>query len=62
MEYWMMTTGNQGEPGIDGGIAARRIEKAGGTITIPRMPIPGVGWVAYAVDTEGKRPPDHRHG
>ena len=74
MEYWLVTTGEEGEPGIDGGIAprrdpeerpvnvmgvdsvaaaARRIEGAGGRITVPRMPIPGVGWVAYALDTEG---------
>jgi hypothetical protein len=74
MEYWMMTTGDPGEPGIDGGIAPRRdpeerlvnvmgvdsvtdamrrIETAGGRITVPRMAIPGVGWVAYALDTEG---------
>lgn len=74
MEYWMITTGEPGEPGIDGGIAprrgpedalvnvmgvesvsdaARRIEEAGGRITLPKMPIPGVGWVAYALDTEG---------
>ena len=24
MEYWLMATGEQGEPGIDGGIAPRR--------------------------------------
>jgi hypothetical protein len=74
MEYWLVSTGAEGEPGIDGGIsprrdpgeravnvmgvesvteAVRRIERAGGTITIPRMAIPGVGWVAYALDTEG---------
>lgn len=26
---------------------------AGGTIALPRMPIPTVGWLAYAKDTEG---------
>jgi len=25
----------------------------GGTLALPRMPIPGVGWLAYAKDTEG---------
>ena len=25
----------------------------GGTIALPKMPIPGVGWLAYAKDTEG---------
>lgn len=74
MEYWLVRTGAEGEPGIDGGIAPRRdpgeravnvmgvesvdaavdrIERAGGTITVPRTAIPGVGWVAYALDTEG---------
>lgn len=74
MEYWLVTTGETDEPGIDGGIARRRdpqetpvlvlgvdsvrdaaarIETAGGRVTAPRMAIPGVGWVAYAVDTEG---------
>ena len=74
MEYWLVRTGAEGEPGIDGGIAPRRdpgersvnvmgvesvgaavdrIQGAGGTITVPRTAIPGVGWVAYALDTEG---------
>ena len=73
-EYWLVKTGAEGEPGIDGGISRRRdpeerptnvmgvasvaaamqrIEAAGGRITVPRMAIPGVGWVAYALDTEG---------
>jgi predicted enzyme related to lactoylglutathione lyase len=25
----------------------------GGTIALPKMPIPGVGWLAYVKDTEG---------
>ena len=25
----------------------------GGTIALPKMPIPGIGWLAYAKDTEG---------
>lgn len=29
------------------------IAKAGGTIVVPKMPIPGVGWLAYFKDTEG---------
>jgi predicted enzyme related to lactoylglutathione lyase len=28
-------------------------EANGGTIVVPKMPIPGVGWLAYARDTEG---------
>lgn len=27
--------------------------KAGGKICVPKMPIPGIGWLAYANDTEG---------
>ena len=26
---------------------------AGGTVALPKMPIPGVGWLAYCKDTEG---------
>lgn len=26
---------------------------AGGTMALPKMPIPGVGWLAYVKDTEG---------
>jgi predicted enzyme related to lactoylglutathione lyase len=26
---------------------------AGGTMALPKMPIPGVGWLAYCKDTEG---------
>jgi predicted enzyme related to lactoylglutathione lyase len=28
-------------------------EKSGGTCVVPKMPIPGVGWLAYFKDTEG---------
>ena len=30
-----------------------RVTALGGTIALPRMPIPTVGWLAYAKDTEG---------
>jgi predicted enzyme related to lactoylglutathione lyase len=33
--------------------AIAAVEKNGGRITVPKLPIPGVGWLAYAVDTEG---------
>ena len=36
---------------LDEAIAA--VTAAGGTITVPRMPIPGIGWLAYFSDTEG---------
>jgi predicted enzyme related to lactoylglutathione lyase len=29
------------------------IEGAGGLCVVPKMPIPGVGWLAYFKDTEG---------
>ena len=30
-----------------------KIESAGGSIPIPKMAIPGVGWIAYGTDPEG---------
>ncbi|NOT06877.1 MAG: VOC family protein [Gemmatimonadales bacterium] len=30
-----------------------RALKSGGTMALPRMPIPGMGWLAYVKDTEG---------
>jgi hypothetical protein len=33
--------------------AIRRVGDVGGTIVVPKMPIPGVGWLAYANDSEG---------
>jgi predicted enzyme related to lactoylglutathione lyase len=30
-----------------------KVQKAGGTVVVPKMPIPGVGWVSYCKDTEG---------
>jgi predicted enzyme related to lactoylglutathione lyase len=29
------------------------VEASGGTIALEKMPVPGVGWLAYAKDTEG---------
>jgi uncharacterized protein len=79
--YWLVTTGPEGEPGINGGIVPRRgpapaegqpvnayvctldvasvdecldkVVRAGGSVALPRMPIRGVGWLAYGKDTEG---------
>jgi predicted enzyme related to lactoylglutathione lyase len=31
----------------------RRIDAAGGKTIVPKMPIPGVGWLAYCTDPEG---------
>ena len=73
-DYWLVTTGADPEPGINGGLAQRNpampqavntigvqaldetlreVEKQGGRILMPRMAIPGVGWLAYCQDTEG---------
>lgn len=74
MPYWLVTTGDKTQPGIDGGLLPRQhpgqgvvntvmvadldastaaVEAAGGTITVPKMPIPGMGWLAYFADPEG---------
>ncbi|MEO8515609.1 MAG: VOC family protein [Flavobacterium sp.] len=73
-EYWVVMTGDQNSPGINGGLMKKRepnqpivnsidvanldetiinIEKAGGTIVVPKMAIPTVGWVAYFKDPDG---------
>lgn len=73
-DYWLATTGDDKEPGINGGILPRRdpaqpcvntvgvanldetlktVETAGGRCVVPKMPIPGVGWLAYCQDNEG---------
>jgi len=78
-DYWLITTGPSGEPGIDGGLLRRpvpvdgqavdafvctvcvtsldrtleKVTGSGGILAVPKMPIPGVGWLAYATDTEG---------
>ena len=33
--------------------AVRKIETAGGRVAVPKMAIPGMGWLAYCTDTEG---------
>lgn len=74
MEYWLVKTGTQPEPGIDGGILRyqdgmprtintigvdsvddylQKITSKGGRIAKPKMAIPGVGYQAYCLDTEG---------
>ena len=78
-DYWMIITGTEGTPGINGGLIKRtaeitgdaivayvctidvpsvdeyadKIVANGGTIVVPKMPIPGVAWLVYAKDTEG---------
>jgi predicted enzyme related to lactoylglutathione lyase len=79
MPYWLVTTGPDDQPGINGGLMPRRgeidgeaviayvctlgvesvdssivtVEANGGTIAVPKMPIPGMGWLVYCKDTEG---------
>ena len=74
MDYWLIKTGQPGEPGIDGGLLPRRdpqqpcvntigvanldemlktVEANGGKCVVPKMAVPGVGWLAYCKDTEG---------
>ena len=79
MEYWLIITGPDDKPGINGGLVRRRgeidgqaviayvctvdvdeIDKStatvvenGGSIALPKMPIPGMGWLVYCKDTEG---------
>jgi len=71
--YWLVTTGPEGTPGINGGMMPRQpgqpvvntidvpsvdeyaktIEAKGGKIVVPKMAIPGVGYLVYFTDTEG---------
>ncbi|MBU0508943.1 VOC family protein [bacterium] len=40
-----------GVPGFDD--YARRVAEAGGSLTMPKQVVPGVGWFAYCTDSEG---------
>jgi predicted enzyme related to lactoylglutathione lyase len=79
MEYWVVTTGPNEQPGINGGLMRRQGEidgqaviayvctvdvadvdastntatANGGQVVVPKMAIPGVGWLVYCKDTEG---------
>jgi predicted enzyme related to lactoylglutathione lyase len=74
MPYWLVTTGPDNQPGINGGIMihqdsqprtvntigvesvddfAAKVTAAGGQVVVPKMAIPGIGWQAYCLDTEG---------
>lgn len=78
-DYWLVTTGPNDQPGINGGLIKRRgiidgqamlayvctvdvvnvddsvrvAAELGGVNVVPKMPIAGVGWLAYCKDTEG---------
>jgi uncharacterized protein len=80
-DYWLVTTGPQGEMGINGGIMRRtqevdgesptayvctvgvesvdeyvmKVEANGGSVVVPKMAVPGVGWLVYCKDTEGNQ-------
>ncbi|HCM28553.1 MAG: glyoxalase [Treponema sp. GWB1_62_6] len=79
--YFMITTGPEGTPGINGGLMKRlspppidgqpmngfvnvievgnvdeysvKIPEAGGSLALPKIAIPGIGYSAYFKDTEG---------
>ena len=74
MPYWLVTTGPNEEPGINGGLMQREhpgqpcantmgvanldeslaaVAANGGSTVVPKMAIPGMGWLAYCTDTEG---------
>lgn len=81
MNYWMITTGPDSEPGINGAILERpgplpvegqaviayactvdvpniddtiaKVVENGGTLALDKMPVLGIGWLAYYKDSEG---------
>jgi predicted enzyme related to lactoylglutathione lyase len=80
-DYWIIHTGPDGQPGINGGLLPRRGEApaamaavnafvitvdvddvdaavtaalgAGGVTAVPKMAVPGIGWLAYLKDPDG---------
>ena len=80
-DYWMIHTGPDDQPGINGGLMPRRgdvpaalaavnafvitvdvdnvdtvlaaARRAGGSVALPKMPVPGIGWLAYLKDPDG---------
>lgn len=72
--YWLVSTGDKSQPGIDGGFFVpheqfigtvntvevpnldeymEKVRSHHGQIVVEKMPIPGIGWLAYAKDIEG---------
>jgi predicted enzyme related to lactoylglutathione lyase len=80
-DYWMIHTGPDEQPGINGGLMPRRGDLpqataavnafvitvdvddvdasvahglgSGGSIALPKMAVPGIGWLAYLKDPDG---------
>lgn len=78
-DYWLVKTGEDTQPGINGGLTPKtnqgsgntggritnsidvpsidefsnKISMEGGKVLSPKMPIPGVGYLAICEDTEG---------
>ncbi|MCU0248303.1 MAG: VOC family protein [Bryobacter sp.] len=52
MEYWLVDTGDASQPGIQDAMVEKAVA-AGGQIALPKMPVPGVGWLAYVKDLDG---------
>jgi uncharacterized protein len=78
-DYWLVKTGEDSQPGINGGLAPKsnresgnpggritntidvssvdefsnKISTEGGKVLSPKMPIPGIGYLAICQDTEG---------
>ena len=77
-DYWMIHTGPDDQPGINGGLMPRRGDlpaamatvnafvitvdvdarvaratSAGGSVALPKMAVPGIGWLAYIKDPDG---------
>ena len=79
MPSWLINTGAEGTPGINGGLLKRQHpitgndgviayvctvnvddldkslalgQKLGGAVALPKIAVPGVGWLAYLKDTE----------
>lgn len=47
------TVNTIGVPSLDE--AVRQVMANGGKVVAPKMPIPGIGWLAYCTDTEGNQ-------
>lgn len=81
IEYWLIMTGPDDQPGINGGLMRRqgtaaangqpvnafvctvdvpnldesleKLTSLGGTVVVPKMAVPGIGWLAYFKDPDG---------